>query len=104
VVVTFDSGSSQYVPVVRYGQADGTFSAPNSLGSFNLAFSPAMVFAGDFNGDGHTDLILAGSANSQQSYQVLLNDGTGHFQQRRRWGSSVQFCFSCACGGRRFQS
>ena len=80
VMVSLDTNSSQYVPVVRFGQADGTFSTSTSLGSFTPQVSPAVVIAGDFNGDGHTDLILIGSqSNSQQSYQVLLNDGTGHF-------------------------
>jgi len=70
-----------YVPVVRYGQADGTFSASSPLVSFTLNISPNMVLAGDFNGDGHTDLILFGSDGNggPSSYQVLLNDGTGHF-------------------------
>jgi hypothetical protein len=80
VLVTLDQNSSQYVPVVRYGQAYGTFSASTSLGSFTLPFSPSMVLAGDFNGDGHTDLILFGTgSNSQVSFQVLLNDGIGNF-------------------------
>jgi hypothetical protein len=72
--------SPTYVPVIRHGQADGTFSASSPLVSFPLQISPAMVLAGDFNGDGHTDLILFGSqGNSGSSYQVLLNDGTGNF-------------------------
>ena len=80
ILVTLDSTTSQYVPVVRYGQADGTFSASTSLGSFTPLVSPGEVLAGDFNGDGHTDLILiGGGGDSQSSYQVLLNDGTGKF-------------------------
>jgi hypothetical protein len=73
--------SPLYIPVIRHGQADGTFSASSPLVSFPLQISPGMVLAGDFNGDGHTDLILFGSqANgSSSSYQVLLNDGTGLF-------------------------
>ena len=61
--------------LIRYGQADGTFSAPNSAGSFTLEVDPHLISAGDFNGDGHTDLILIAGG----SYQALLNDGTGHF-------------------------
>jgi hypothetical protein len=70
-----------YVPVVRHGQTDGTFSAASPLVSFTLAISPNMVLAGDFNDDGHTDLIFFGSQGNGGtfSYQVLLNDGTGHF-------------------------
>jgi len=76
-----NSNPTQYVPVVRHGQADGTFSSSSPLVSFTLDISPNMVLAGDFNGDGHTDLILFGSQGSpgSSSYQVLLNDGTGHF-------------------------
>jgi len=66
--------------VVRYGQADGTFSASSPLVSFTLNISPNMVLAGDFNGDGYTDLILLESQlNGTSSYQVLLNDGRGNF-------------------------
>lgn len=72
--------SPTYVPVIRYGQADGTFSMSNPLVSFPLQISPGMVLSGDFNGDGHTDLIMFGSQGSgSSSYQVLLNDGTGNF-------------------------
>jgi hypothetical protein len=72
--------SPTYVPVIRHGQADGTFSASAPLVSFALQISPAEVIAGDFNGDGYTDLILFGSVgNSGSSYQVLLNDGSGNF-------------------------
>lgn len=76
--------SPTYVPVIRHGQADGTFSASSPLVSFPLNISPNMVLAGDFNGDGHTDLILFGSQGSggPSSYQVLLNDGTGRFNAK----------------------
>jgi FG-GAP-like repeat len=81
LVVTIPGpSSSEFVPVVRYGQQDGTFLGAASLGSFTPLFSTGGVLAGDFNGDGHTDLILIGSnSSSQPAYQVLLNDGTGHF-------------------------
>ncbi len=76
-----NSNPPQYAPVVRYGQADGTFSPTSALVSFQLNISPSMVLGGDFNSDGHTDLILFGSQgnNSSFSYQVLLNEGTGYF-------------------------
>lgn len=81
VMVVQDSTSPLlYVPVVRYGQADGTFSAAVPLGPATPQISPGIVLAGDFNGDGHTDLILlGGNPNSPPGYQVLLNDGTGQF-------------------------
>jgi hypothetical protein len=75
------SNPTQYAPVVRYGGSDGTFSSSSPLVSFTLDISPNMVLAGDFNADGHTDLIFFGSQGNGTSsaYQVLLNDGTGHF-------------------------
>jgi hypothetical protein len=80
IVSVLDTNSMQYVPEVKYGQADGTFGEAVSLGSFTVQVPPSAILAGDFNGDGYTDLIfLAGSINSQSQYQVLLNDGTGHF-------------------------
>jgi len=80
VMVTLDPNQSLYIPVVRYGQADGTFSAATSLESFTPQASTTMVLTGDFNGDGYTDLILVSNqASASASYQVLLNDGTGHF-------------------------
>lgn len=81
VVAVPNSNPVQYEPVVRYGQGDGYFSEPSPLVSFPLNFSLGTILAGDFNSDGHIDLILFGSpANSNSPvYQVLLNDGTGHF-------------------------
>jgi len=81
ILLTFASLSSPGVPVVRYGQTNGLFSASTPLGTFILQFSPIMVIAGDFNGDGYADLIFfGGPLNSDNSYyQVLLNDGTGKF-------------------------
>lgn len=72
--------SPTYVPVIRHGQADGTFSSSTALVPFSLQISPGEVIAGDFNGDGNTDLILFGGlSNSGAAYQVLLNDGKGNF-------------------------
>jgi hypothetical protein len=72
--------SPQYVPLIRHGRADGTFSASTPLVPFSLQISPGEVIDGDFNGDGRTDLILFGGlSNSGAGYQVLLNDGTGNF-------------------------
>jgi FG-GAP-like repeat/IPT/TIG domain len=80
VVVVPGPGSSGFVPLVRYGQIDGTFSDATSLGQFTPLFSTGGVVTGDFNNDGHMDLILFGAnSSSQAAYQVLLNDGTGHF-------------------------
>jgi hypothetical protein len=76
-----DPNTSQYIAQIRLGQADGTFLAAMPLLSFGLTFSPNLVLSGDFNGDGFTDLIVFGNPVNVSSYlyQVLVNDGTGHF-------------------------
>jgi hypothetical protein len=74
IMLNAPEGSSPTL-VTRYGQANGLFSADQPLGSFSLQITPSIVLAGDFNGDGHPDLLLLG----QGAYQVLLNDGTGQF-------------------------
>ena len=81
IVTTLDSESNLYVPAIRFGQADGTFAAAQPLGSFTLSFTPGMELTGDFDNNGIPDLILFGTTtnNAQALYQVLLNDGTGHF-------------------------
>jgi len=66
VVSTPGPSASEFVPVVRYGQTDGTFSDATSLGSFTPMSSTAAVLAEDFNGDGHADLILMGTNSSAQ--------------------------------------
>ena len=80
IMATTASSSSPSAIVVRYGQTDGTFSDPTPLVSFPLQLSPNLVIAGDFNGDGYIDVVLiGGEPTSQNSYEVLLNDGTGNF-------------------------
>lgn len=80
IVSVFDPNTAQYTLEVRFGQADGSFAGPVPLGSFALQASANFVLAGDFNHDGYTDLILmGGEPSSQNLFQVLMNDGTGHF-------------------------
>lgn len=73
--------SEQDSILVGLGTAIGTFSfLPNEPISLD---NPAgyRYLSGDFNGDGLSDLIWAGSFNAEESYnlQVSLSDGTGIF-------------------------
>jgi len=60
---------------IRFGQQDGTFSAP-AANNVALAYGiPTRVLTGDLIANGHTDLILIYT----NSYQILLNDGQANF-------------------------
>jgi hypothetical protein len=79
-VLGTDSASGQDEVEVLLGNGDGTFQAgmPISLGSL----STHLIVTGDFNGDGHTDLAVAGydSSSLQKVAEVLLGNGDGTFQ------------------------
>jgi hypothetical protein len=99
-----NSNPTQYVAVVRHGQADGTFSASSPLVSFPLDISPNMVLAGDFNGDGHTDLVLFGS---QRESGIFFLPGFAQrwywtLHRQWQWRPPVGFLL-CAGPGWRFQ-
>ena len=69
---------------VYLGNGDGTFQAPiaNSLGYIGVPNALFDVIAvGDFNNDGHPDLIVtSGPPGAYGNYNfTLLGDGTGHF-------------------------
>jgi FG-GAP-like repeat/FG-GAP repeat len=53
---------------VLFGNGDGTFQAPVSIGSNTWAY----VVAGDVNGDGFTDIVVPGAT-------LYLNNGHGQF-------------------------
>lgn len=71
---------------LNLGKGDGTFQAPIALPSGNINFSTplsatdARILHGDFNGDGHQDILAIGSSSIYQydSY-VLFGDGKGSF-------------------------
>jgi len=58
---------------VLLGNGNGTFQAPVN---YAVDSSPNSVTAGDFNGDGNTDLVVA----DQDAVSVLLGNGNGTFQ------------------------
>jgi hypothetical protein len=60
---------------ILLGQGDGTFQAPQAFG---VGATPTFVVVGDFNGDGHQDLVTANIGVS--SVSILLGRGDGTFQ------------------------
>jgi hypothetical protein len=65
--------SGQWTVSVLLGNGDGTFQAPQSMVIPN---GPVSLGVGDFNGDGHADLVV-GAAHASM---VFLGNGDGTFQ------------------------
>jgi large repetitive protein len=78
VVADASSGQVNVLP----GRGDGSFGSPVTLiassTSINIIlFSPTSVTTGDFNGDGFSDLLVAGPALDR--FSVFLGRGNGTF-------------------------
>ena len=75
---------------VRLGNGDGTFGSLQSYATNNA--NPAVVTAGDLNGDGFLDLVVA-HGNNPHNIVVMLNDGFGGFGTATNlsFGSDQQF-------------
>jgi hypothetical protein len=70
--------SGQEVIEVLMGRGDGTLAAPVTIDLGNVI--AATLVSGDFNGDGRTDLAIAGTGPDEQpSVDVLLSRGDGAF-------------------------
>jgi hypothetical protein len=92
-VAGLDPATGNILIRVFLGKGDGTFatgssinvgSIPVSTGNigFFVELSALLLVAGDFNGDGRTDLAVAeniSGALGQGLVEVLMNDGTGDF-------------------------
>jgi hypothetical protein len=63
---------------VLLGNGDGTF---QSTGSYAVGFDPTALVAGDFTGDGRTDLAVAGLDFSTYQGEVSVLLGNGTFRQ-----------------------
>ena len=66
---------------VLLGNGDGTFQ--NQV-RYAAGTSPSAIVAGDFNGDGRTDLAVANGSND---VSVLLGNGDGTFQNQVRYAA-----------------
>jgi FG-GAP-like repeat len=70
------SGTAAEPVVIMLGDGHGSFQAPIiSSGVIN----PQEMIAGDFNGDGHLDLVISSFSAPFETY-LLLGSGNGHFQ------------------------
>jgi hypothetical protein len=65
--------------LIYEGNGDGTFQKPSVI-QLPSGFGPAAMAAADFNGDGHTDLVVADEGNATVS--VFLGNGDGTFGAR----------------------
>jgi hypothetical protein len=61
--------------IVALGNGDGTFQSPVNINNTVFLFSASSITAGDFNGDGKTDLAVGGT-----NQKVLLGNGDGTFK------------------------
>jgi len=64
---------------IYQGNGDGTFKQPSVI-QLPSGYNPAALAPGDFNGDGHLDLVVADEGNA--SVSVFLGNGDGTFQPR----------------------
>jgi hypothetical protein len=72
-----DQQGISYSLSVLLGNGDGTFSQPVS---YAPGVFPQSIVAGDFNGDGHLDLIIGSHPYSSSTFTLLLGRGDGSFQ------------------------
>jgi len=64
---------------ILLGNGNGTFQKP---AGYKVGYNPSSVAAGDFNGDGKVDLVIA---NHPDRLSVLLGNGDGTFQHQTRY-------------------
>ena len=76
--------SSDHVTVI-YGLGDGTFIAPLD---YDVGQSPRRVAAGDFNEDGHVDLVSANYYSDNVS--VLIGSGSSYFEDAVNYSTGDQ--------------
>ena len=75
VILGNAAGTASRVEILL-GNGDGTFAAPTPAGNIGNLY--LGIAAGDFNGDGNTDLVVA-EANAD-ALRVLIGNGDGTFQ------------------------
>ena len=72
--------------LVFRGQGDGTFAYPTAFNAPSQFSTPGLGF-GDFNGDGHQDLLLVGTdfPHHEATASVFLGDGHGGLRHPLRF-------------------
>ncbi len=78
-----DQFSTPQVPgslTILLGNGDGTFKAQPKMNIGATPSEPLYVAAGDVNGDGQPDLVVAFVSGFSYGIQVLLNQGGGNFK------------------------
>lgn len=66
---------------ILQGNGDGTFQNPTTV-QLPAGFEPTAIATDDFNGDGHTDLVVTSTnaAGTAGEVSILLGNGDGTFQ------------------------
>jgi hypothetical protein len=72
-----NSGSGKVTVLI--GSGTGHFRRPSAYLVGSYPFSPQVVVAGDFNGDGHADLAVSLDPAGAEQIDVLMNTGNGAF-------------------------
>src|SRR5579871_6595441 len=69
---------------VLLGNGDGIFRAPQS---YTAGFGSDSVAVGDFDGDGHLDLVVANGYSPDSTVSILLGNGDGTFGAARSFAA-----------------
>ena len=72
--------------LIYQGNGDGTFQAPGVI-QLPAGYGPAALSTADFNGDGHSDLVVADEGNDTVS--VFLGNGDGTFGARTDYATGT---------------
>jgi hypothetical protein len=85
-----DQKNEGYITIL-FGNGDGTFTR---RAHYSAGRTPYGVAVGDFNGDGHPDIVVANDNSSNVSdvntLYVLLNNGDGTFRQAGMYQTGVE--------------
>ncbi len=87
IAVDAYNNSQNGVASVFLGNGDGTFQPRQDT---SVSISPTLMAAGDFNADGHLDLLIAGTVGGgSQGFFTLLGNGNGQFQSPHNQSTSA---------------
>ncbi|MDQ8205021.1 FG-GAP-like repeat-containing protein [Pelagicoccus sp. SDUM812003] len=75
----FVAGRYNKPPVLFMNQRDGTFAEEGSARGLSVALDSGAFAAGDFDGDGDTDLFVV--PHRGERYYLFINDGAGFFTE-----------------------